>query len=704
MIPTLLLGLALHAIGQAPDPSPPPAADLGAYEAERSRAGSDPDAQVKLALWCEAHGLPAQRFRHLALAVLADPGHATARGLMGLVAYQGRWQSPAKVQAEVDEDAKLRAALAEYNRRRATAGNTADAQWRLAVWCGDNGLDAESQAHLTAVVRLDPDHTAAWKRLGCRKVNGRWTSEAQIEADKREAEARKLGDKRWKPLLARWRSEQNEPNRRDEVDRQFAAVTDPYAVASVWSVFVAGRTSDRDHSRAVQLLGQIDAPRASAALATLAVFAESAEVRRSAIETLRRRDTREYLAGVIALLRKRTHYEVRPVGGPGSPGVLFVEGQRFNVQRLYAPPAMPQLPILPGETLGVDAFGLPTLSRYLGESVRTTTEVLDRKVVEGAMPDRFQQPQLRAGLNPSIRNIPIRASQTTETTRTTSTVVQHRVEIPIGQLMLQYEAAAVGAQQQLASDIRAIDASNAAVARNNDRVTQVLRGVTGVDKGESASDWSGWWADSLGYVFRAEQTPVAPTVVENVPLAYLPTGVAPSASELDGPSTSTTQTTVTNSPARFFHACFGAGTPVRTLDGSRPIESIQVGDRVLSQDVETGSLDYRPVLAVFHNRPAETLRIDLGGETVVATLIHRFWKAGQGWVMARDLRDGDRVRTVGGIAEVRSIAPDRVQPVFNLQVAGGHSFFVGKAGALVHDNSVAQPVARPFDVPAVAAK
>ncbi len=32
-------------------------------------------------------------------------------------------------------------------------------------------------------------------------------------------------------------------------------------------------------------------------------------------------------------------YEVKPVGGPGSPGVLFVEGQQFNVNRFYAPPA-----------------------------------------------------------------------------------------------------------------------------------------------------------------------------------------------------------------------------------------------------------------------------------------------------------------------------------------------------------------------------
>ena len=40
----------------------------------------------------------------------------------------------------------------------------------------------------------------------------------------------------------------------------------------------------------------------------------------------------------------------------------------------------------------------------------------------------------------------------------------------------------------------------------------------------------------------------------------------------------------------------------------------------------------------------------MGGETIVATGIHRFWKAGKGWTMARDLKAGDRLRMIGGVA------------------------------------------------------
>jgi hypothetical protein len=92
-------------------------------------------------------------------------------------------------------------------------------------------------------------------------------------------------------------------------------------------------------------------------------------------------------------------------------------------------------------------------------------------------------------------------------------------------------------------------------------------------------------------------------------------------------------------------------------------------------------------------------QIDLGDEALVATPIHRFWKAGQVWAMARDLRPGDTIRRLGGTARVVSVSEEKVQPVFNLDVAQSRGFFIGASGALVHDNSLVDPVLRPFDAP-----
>ena len=43
---------------------------------------------------------------------------------------------------------------------------------------------------------------------------------------------------------------------------------------------------------------------------------------------------------------------------------------------------------------------------------------------------------------------------------------------------------------------------------------------------------------------------------------------------------------------------FAPATKVWALGGRKPIGEIKVGDRVLAQDVETGELAYKPVLAV----------------------------------------------------------------------------------------------------------
>jgi hypothetical protein len=209
------------------------------------------------------------------------------------------------------------------------------------------------------------------------------------------------------------------------------------------------------------------------------------------------------------------------------------------------------------------------------------------------------------------------------------------------------------ANQRIFEDVRELKANNATIEATNKHALAALKGVTGKDFGFDQVAWMAWWTDKKGYAFQAPpdgQTATKPTITEVV------------------------------EPYRTHHSCFAAGTMVQTVDGPRPIEEIQVGDRLLTQDTTTGVLTYQPALTVFHNPPAATIRLKIGGEDVVATGIHRYWKAGQGWVMARELKVGDPIRQLGGI-----------------EVAKGADFLVGKLGILVHDNSLVDPVAKPFD-------
>ena len=87
----LLLWCELLSVVPRPDTGPGQSgSDLETYKAAASQAGRDPDAHVKLALWCEAHGLSTERTRAVDAGRPARPVACAARGLLGLVAYDGQ--------------------------------------------------------------------------------------------------------------------------------------------------------------------------------------------------------------------------------------------------------------------------------------------------------------------------------------------------------------------------------------------------------------------------------------------------------------------------------------------------------------------------------------------------------------------------------------------------------------------------------------
>ncbi len=73
------------------------------------------------------------------------------------------------------------------------------------------------------------------------------------------------------------------------------------------------------------------------------------------------------------------------------------------------------------------------------------------------------------------------------------------------------------------------------------------------------------------------------------------------------------------------------------------------------------------------------------GELLIPSIYHRFWMAGQGWAMAQDLKPGDVLRTLGGIATIAAATAGAEVPVFNLTVASDHTYFVGAHDVLVHE-------------------
>ena len=263
--------------------------------------------------------MPAERLTHLAIAILTDPSHARARGLMGLVAFRGQWQSPDAVSARVESDGAYTAALARYNGRRARIADSADAHWKLALWCEQQGLRPEATAHFTRVTQLEPGREAAWKRLGYRRQGQRWVTDDQLAAEKAEAAAQKEADRRWSPLFNRWGRWIGDASKDVELVEALSTVNDPRAVPSICATFGRSRASHQE--AAVQLLGQIDSPDATRALALLALEGKSAGVRARAMQTVRLRDPHDIASLLVALLRDPQldtdpilyHYHLKPI-------------------------------------------------------------------------------------------------------------------------------------------------------------------------------------------------------------------------------------------------------------------------------------------------------------------------------------------------------------------------------------------------------
>jgi hypothetical protein len=138
--------------------------------------------------------------------------------------------------------------------------------------------------------------------------------------------------------------------------------------------------------------------------------------------------------------------------------------------------------------------------------------------------------------------------------------------------------------------------------------------------------------------------------------------------------------------------CFIEGTPVHTQDGLKPIEEIEIGDLVASKDEITGKTTWKPVVELFRNEDKPVLNITLVNsddqtEVLGATPEHPFWVEGKKWVQAGELQEGDKVVSLdGGSLVVNSIVPDADQhTTYNFEVADYHTYFVGKVGALVHN-------------------
>jgi hypothetical protein len=226
----------------------------------------------------------------------------------------------------------------------------------------------------------------------------------------------------------------------------------------------------------------------------------------------------------------------------------------------------------------------------------------------------------------------------------------------------------------------AVATANANAERLNQRIEEVLRVALAKDLDETPQ---AWWADWQAYneLQSAADLQVQRSYEDWIQVYHYP---EPQAKAYRTPQPIPRDE---NRP----RSCFVAGTPVWTQAGPVSIESIAIGDMVLTQNPETGELGYRAVLATTVGTPTGVVDLAIGTEKIGSTLGHRFWVLGRGWTMAKYLEPATPLHALGGFAEVRSVAKAEIVECYNLEVADFHTYFVGDARLLVHDKTCPAP-------------
>ena len=137
------------------------------------------------------------------------------------------------------------------------------------------------------------------------------------------------------------------------------------------------------------------------------------------------------------------------------------------------------------------------------------------------------------------------------------------------------------------------------------------------------------------------------------------------------------------------NACFVAGTVILTNVGKIAIETIEEGMLVWAKNTETGEEGFKEVLKTFENETDELVHLFVGGEEIITTPEHPFYVKDKGFIGAIHLRAGDILVLVNGeyaiLEKVQHEILEAPIKVYNFEVEGYHTYFVGDCAVLVHN-------------------
>jgi hypothetical protein len=583
---------------------------------------------VSAAVQAEVNGDLARSFALLHDALRADPENNLAHWQLGEIKINNQWVAAEETQRRATADPLQ----AEYRERRKQSGDSPQGQLALARWCRKSNLKEEAQFHWANVLTLDPKNEEALRALDLRWHKGRLVPRGQLAQEKDQLRQSKLAAERWSLKTVKWRRDVlgSDANARLAALAEIRAIKESDAIPSLEELTLGRESNDPRHSQEFAAVGLafVDS------LGKMQGQAATASLARHAVFA---RDDKVRLSA-IEKLKPRDRNDFVP---------MLVDALGMPIEATYS------------LTTGPDGSVHYLRSLYREGPDSDWSSESRRSVVQRNLGGRHIQTDIATGITADVG-----PGESTLVTAVKKANVAN------------------ASQKRFATDAAAtefrVNQANQSVETLNARIVAVLTATTGEDLGGNPKSWWDWWKGANEYA--SEDHPVDQHYDSGVENYYY-----------NFPSYSAASSAPPSSPWYLRHSCFVKGTSVWTKIGLRPIESIEAGDLVLSQDVTTGELKYEPVLARTVRPPSPIVKLSIDAEEVRATRGHLFWVSGTGWRMAKELEKGTMLHGLNGGSRVRSTESDGEAEAYNLIVAEHSTYFVGEHGLLVHDNKPRTP-------------
>ena len=161
-----------------------------------------------------------------------------------------------------------------------------------------------------------------------------------------------------------------------------------------------------------------------------------------------------------------------------------------------------------------------------------------------------------------------------------------------------------------------------------------------------------------------------------------------------GKTTTTNKTSSGKTSSSKPGGCFLKGTMVKTKDGYKEIDKIEIGDIVLSYNEELRKNEYKKVTKLYiHENSNEILyELKINGEILKVTSVHRIYVKSKNsdiyaWKAASEIKVNDYVMDSNGNAhEITEINYYNIkQTVYNIEVEDNHNYYVSRDNILVHN-------------------